>query len=528
MTSSESKKGLKKTPPIEKLTITQELQKKFPDFFQTKKQSSFFASRSKSPSILLRENLTVKEKAEFIKTYHDLIAKKYKEIQSPNAKEDLVAKDTKEQDIFKELKELDEKVKTLSDNNLKLNEELYNLSPDHYPQATIIGRNALQSRKKSALEIMTGKELFIFHAMIDLYVNNKKQLNCTIYKKRQLRIERDSLIKILDNQEYKEVLEKLFSNYKNATDIDFTRTLDLAKKEEEKETYKEKKEQKKITNKFAFHLLSNPDRKKTEEIYKDINSLKIENISEKDLEDFLKLSKCYSITEKISTLEKTLETLETLKQPEPQKEDNNTTKMLKAVGDYLTKMKEEETNLIKTFQNEFKTKSNNYEIINSLFENIKKNDLELKIFCKALDEDIKLEFGLEDLKSFLKNLSDDEDKKEALITLENTLKKESKINRGNLKTLQDFIRENKEGLQDFIRINKKELLEQQPLTTTTSLFLGFVPHNCSKFIPKEIKNLVKTPVRFGVRLSEEMQKPNTNIVLALLEVVSNINNKNTK
>lgn len=507
MKSSESKKGPEKTPPIEKLTITQELQKNFPDFFQTKKQSSFFASRSKSPSISLRENLTVKEKANFIKEYHDLIAEKYKEIQSPNAKEDLVAKDTKEQDLFKELKELDEKVKTLSDNNLKLNEELYNLSPDHYPQATIIGRNALQSRKKSALEIMTGKELFIFHAMIDLYVNNKKQLNCTIYDKRQLRIERDSLIKILDNQEYKEVLEKLFSNYKNATD-------------------------KGVTIKFAFHLLSNPDRKKTEEIYKDINSLKIENISEKDLEDFLKLSKCYSTTEKISTLEtlkKTLETLEktleTLKQPEPQNENNNTTKMLKTVGDYLTKMKQEETQLIKTFQDEFKTKSN-YEIINLLLEKIKKNDLELKIFCKALDEDNTLNFKLEDLKLFLKNLND-KDKNDSLIKLENTLKKESKINRGNLKTLQDFIRENKEGLQDFIEKNKEELLIKQP-QTTTSLFLGFVPHNCSKFIPKEIKDIVKTSVRFGVRLSEEMQKPDTNIVQALHEVVSNINNKKTK
>ena len=70
MKSSESKKGPEKTPPIEELTITQELQKKFPDFFPPEKQSRFFASpRSKEPP-------SIKEKAQFIKEYHDLIAKK--------------------------------------------------------------------------------------------------------------------------------------------------------------------------------------------------------------------------------------------------------------------------------------------------------------------------------------------------------------------------------------------------------------------------------------------------------------------
>ena len=153
-----------------------------------------------------------------------------------------------------------------------------------------------------------------------------------------------------------------------------------------------------------------------------------------------------------------------------------------------------------------------------MLKKIKQKDLDLKIFCKALDKDNELKFELGDLKLFLKNLSDDKDKKEALITLESTLKIESKINSGNLKILQDFIRENKE-----------ELLKQQPLTTKTSLFFGFVPHDYSNFIPKEIKGLVKTPVRFCVRLFEEMQqKPDTNIFQAFHEVLLNINNKKTK
>ena len=504
MNSSESKNEPKKTPPIEELNITQELQKKFPDFFPPEKQSRFFASpRSKEPP-------SIKEKAQFIKEYHDLIAKKYKEIQSRKTKndapdEEIVAKGIKEQDLFKELKKLDEKIETLSDKEPeKLNDELYDLSPDNYPQTMILGRNALTTRKKSASEIMDGKELFIFHAMIDLDENDTKQskLDCKIHERRKLRIEKDALIKILDNQEYKEVLNNLSSNYKNATDKDFIETLNLAKKKEKTEIDKEKKEQKKITNKFAFHLLSNPNNQKPEKILEDINSLKIENISEKDLMDFLKLSNCESITEKISTLE----TLETLKQPEPQKEDNNTTKILKVVNDYLTKTNEEKATLIKKFQDEFKTKSN-YEIINLLFQKIKENDLELKIFYKALDEDNALKFSIEDLNLFLKNLSDDKDKEKELLTLENTLKIESKINSGNLKILQDFIRE-----------NKKEFLNQQPLTTKTSLSLGFVPQ-----FTKQIKDLVETPVRFGVRLFEEMQqKPDTNIFKAFHEVLLKI------
>ena len=513
MTSSESKNEPKKTPPIEELNITQELQKKFPDFFPPEKQSRFFASfRSK-------ELPSIKENAKFIKEYHDLIAKKYKEIQSRKTqnytKEEVVAEGIKEQNLFKELKELDEKIETLSDKEPeKLNDELYDLSPDHYPQTKILGRSALTTRKKSALEIMNGKELFIFHAMIDLDENNTKQskLNCTINERKKLRIEKYVLIKILGNQEYKEVLNNLSSNYKNATDKDFIETLNLAKKKEKTEIDKEKKEQKKITNKFAFHLLSNPNNQKPEKILEDINSLKIENISEKDLMDFLKLSKCYSTTEKISTLEDLKQKLENEKQPESQKENNNTTKMLKAVGDYLTKTKEEETKLITKFQDEFKPKSN-YEIINSLFEKIKENDLELKIFCKALNEDNKLQFKLEDLELFLKNLSEDKDKKEALITLENTLKIESKINSGNLKILQDLTRENKE-----------ELLKQQPPTTTTSLSLGFVPQ-----FTKQIKDLVETPARFGERLFEEMQqKPDTNIFEAIHKVLLEIDKTKTK
>ena len=83
MTSSESKNEPKKTPPIEELTITQELQKKFPGFFPPEKQSRSFASfRSK-------ELPSIKKKAKFIKTYHDLIAKKYKEIQSRKTKNDV-------------------------------------------------------------------------------------------------------------------------------------------------------------------------------------------------------------------------------------------------------------------------------------------------------------------------------------------------------------------------------------------------------------------------------------------------------
>jgi hypothetical protein len=47
---------------------------------------------------------------------------------------------------------LDEKIEELLvKDSRKLNDELYDLSPHHYPQATILGRNALQSRKKSIL-----------------------------------------------------------------------------------------------------------------------------------------------------------------------------------------------------------------------------------------------------------------------------------------------------------------------------------------------------------------------------------------
>jgi hypothetical protein len=127
-------------------TVRSQLIEKFPNFF---KEKVFSSKRSKSPSISLKESLTVKEKALFIKTYHDLVIEKYQEIKSTK-KEEPLEKAEKEKNFLEELKKLDKEVmKLLDEDPEKLNEELYDLSPDRYPQATILGINALASRKKS-------------------------------------------------------------------------------------------------------------------------------------------------------------------------------------------------------------------------------------------------------------------------------------------------------------------------------------------------------------------------------------------
>jgi hypothetical protein len=199
----------------EKPSIKEQLQEKFPDYFSPEKKSSklftaFRSKKSKSPSISLKESLTVKEKALFIKTYHDLVIEKYKEIQSRKTIDDapydeLIKEGEKKEVLFKELKELDKKVKKLLDEESKkfaeevkklsdegssesdekvkklleqpkkLDEKLYDLSPDRYPQATILGINALASRKKSisiddkpSSKVMSGEELFKFYLLSDL------------------------------------------------------------------------------------------------------------------------------------------------------------------------------------------------------------------------------------------------------------------------------------------------------------------------------------------------------------------------
>ena len=63
----------------EKPSIKEQLKKNLPEYFQ--KSPFSFISYLPNQKILLRENLTIEEKAQFIKTYHDLVDEKYKEIQ---------------------------------------------------------------------------------------------------------------------------------------------------------------------------------------------------------------------------------------------------------------------------------------------------------------------------------------------------------------------------------------------------------------------------------------------------------------
>lgn len=171
----------------EKPSIKEQLQEKFPNYFSPEKKSSkplksltkslkvFSSKRSKSPSISLKESLTVKEKALFIKRYHDLVIEKYQEIKSTK-KEEPLEKDEKEKNFLEELKKLDKEVMKLLDKDPeKLNEELYELSPVRYPQSSILGINAPTSRKKSistddkpSSKAMSGEELFKFYLLSDL------------------------------------------------------------------------------------------------------------------------------------------------------------------------------------------------------------------------------------------------------------------------------------------------------------------------------------------------------------------------
>ena len=498
-----------KTPPIEELNITQELQKKFPDFFPQKKQSSFFASRSKSPSISLRKNLTVKEKAEFIKTYHDLIAKKYEEIQSRKTQnytkaEEVVAKDTKEQDLFKELKELDEKIKTLLVDKPKLNEELYDLSPDHYPQATIIGRNALQSRKKSILNVdkksspaLTGVEYIKFSVLSDLIEVERKIKDVEEKNKKNKKNEQPEQSKKIEEIEKGELLKTIQkideSKDFKFSDKDLQTFLDSERNKLKDPSIKTSKEDPLLILKRIIEArkksLETGTPKQDEKLFKNLLDL---------------ISKEEERERKTSILEELLK---------------NFMKFSEAKDGSKTKFEKNYRQNLSKFYEVCPTQKERLDVINSFATKLKitKEKLELE-FYNICASDINAE--LKDLEVRAKNSQDQSVKNMIEYTRE---------------TLQQSVIKLKEIDPDFkftTREGDKQVSAKiqiaTPPQTTTSLFLGFVPHNCSKFIPKEIKDLVKTSVRFGVRLSEEMQKPDTNIVQALHEVVSNINNIKTK
>ncbi len=204
----------------EKPSIKEQLKKNLPEYFQ--KSPFSFISYLPNQKILLRENLTIEEKAQFIKTYHDLVDEKYKEIQlqkkttleecnkiqshkknTLEAHKFLKAKkgtdkdyktelkrldkelerldkeferlDNKELGVFKELKELDSEVnKILKPSDFQeLNQKLFELDNHKYPTSEIFGQNAIRSRKKSSIA-MTGEEFFKFSVLSDLIKVERK------------------------------------------------------------------------------------------------------------------------------------------------------------------------------------------------------------------------------------------------------------------------------------------------------------------------------------------------------------------
>ena len=480
-----------KTPPIEELTITQELQKKFPDYFLPEKQSKSFASpRSKEPP-------SIKEKAQFIKEYHDLIAKKYKEIQSHNAKEDLVAKDTKEQNLFKELKKLDEKVKELlAKDSIKLNEELYKLSPDHYPQATIIGRNALQSRKKSS-KALTGAEFFKFSVLSDLIEVERKIKDVEEKNKKNEQPEQSKKIEEIEKDELVKTIQKI---------------------DESKEL------------KFSAEDL---------QTFLDLERNKLKDPS-------IKTSK----EDPLLILKRVIDARKESLKKDTQKQDE---KLFKNLLDLIEKEQERErerkTSILKKLLRNFKKFSEAKDVSKTKFEkNYRENLVE---FCDACPTEKE---RLDIIASFAPKLTITKDKLEVgfYYICANDANAELKDLEGrnensNSEELKQAIEHSRECLQKYIiklkeidpnfklesreEDGKKSFTIQAPKLkqniqpqTTTSLSLGFVPQ-----FTKQIKGLVKTPVRFCVRLFEEMQqKPDTNIFQAFHEVLLNINNKKTK
>lgn len=253
-------------------SIQDELQKKLPDhFLPEKKSSDLFASlrskKLKSPSISLKESLTVKEKALFIKTYHDLVIEKYNEIKSTKkeepsekAKKEKAEKDKK---FLKELTKLDKEViKLLDKDPKKLNEELYELSPVRYPQSPILGRNALASRKKSisiddkpSLKAMSGEELFKFYLLFDLVRQQIKidelEKSKTIQEKQlgeyatKISLEQAKT----DLKQAEEDLEKAEEDLKKAKE-----DLEKARKKLKQPKTNLEQAQKKVAKKHALHM----------------------------------------------------------------------------------------------------------------------------------------------------------------------------------------------------------------------------------------------------------------------------------
>lgn len=508
-----------KTPPIEEFTITQELQKKFPGFFPPEKQSSiFYASRSKSPSISLRENLTVKEKAEFIKTYHDLFENKYKKIQSQ--KKDVLEKfkflsnkvyadkeyemvlqslDNKMLDLLRESKKLDieeEKILKSSDSK-ELDQKLYDLDNYKYPTSKIFGQNAIYSRKKLSdgkSIAMKGEEFFKFSVLKDLMEVERKIKDEEEKNKKTIDSRLD--IKVIEKGELVKTIQKIDESEEfkfSAEDLKIF--LDLERNKLKDPSIKTSKEDPLLILKRVIEArkesLNTHTPKQDEDLFKNLLDL-IEKEQERERER----------ERKTSILKKLL---------------RNFKKFSEAKDDSKTKFEKNYRENLVEFFSACPEEKEHLDVINSFA--IKSGTPEKKLemdFYHICANDASAE--LKDSKGKFKNFDD----KKLSEKLKYYVDKLYKLDPDGLVKVLGCESDDTSVNKNYTPTKKNQKPPQTP-TTTTSLSLGFVPQ-----FTKQIKDLVKTPVRFGVRLFEEMQRPDTNIFQAFHEVLLNINNKKTK
>lgn len=567
--SKKIQKEPEKTPPIEELNITQELQQKFPDFFPPEKQSISFASfRSK-------ELPSIKENAKFIKEYHDLIAKKYKEIQSHNAKEGLVAKGIKEQDLFVELKKLDEKVEELlAKDSRKLNDELYKLSPDHYPQAAIIGRNALQSRKKSS-KALSGAEFFKFSVLSNLIeverkikdVEEKNKKNEQPEQSKKIEeIEKDELVKTIQKiDESKElkfsaedlqtflylernkldpsiktskedpllILKRVIDARKESLEKDtqkqdeklFKNLLDLIEKEQERERERERKTSilKKLLRNFKkFSEAKDGSKTKFEKNYRE-NLVKFYEAcptKKERLDIIASFAPKLTITKDKLKIEFDKISLKEINILIKEKEEikttipNNHLVLTDLLADYKDYKNKKEGNyngdeLIETLEQKYRNKLKEFK---KNFPTEKEHLQIISSYAPSINlnkNQLQLEFYNICVQDKLAEIKELEDK----IIADNSnedLQKSKEDAKKNCKELQNKI---------FLLIRKNLSHSQSSISTQSSLLLGFIPLKDLSKLSKNIGEKAKEAIKFSEEFRKELRKPNANILGAITSVL---------
>jgi hypothetical protein len=597
-------------------TVRIQLIEEFPNFFKEKKSSkplesltkslkAFSSKRSKSPSISLKENLTTKQKALFIKTYHDLVIEKYQEIKSTKKEEPLdkeeplekAEKAEKEKNFLEELKKLDkevkklldeeskkldkevkkilaeqspesdEKVKKLLEQPKKLDEELYELSPVRYPQSPILGINALTSRKKSisiddepSLKAMSGEELFKFYLLSDLIEQqikiDKLEKSKTIQEK-QLGENATKIISLKkaeeDLNQAKEDLEKAREKLKQPkTDLEQA-VEDLKKAKEDLE-----KAQKKVAEKYtSFKKLSaleeikgNLEKEKITKanIISTINYLHEQKDFQFSAEDLKIFSDSYrrskdpskqnplllikniydgaeAKTPQIESLNATIDSnanpklnadfidlikQELLKEKLLKELLKNFMKFSKAKGHSKAKFEKSYRNDLVAFSEACPSEKERLDVITSfaLKLGISEKNLEVKFYSICANDEYA---ELKDLQS--SNIADDRHKKLQAKIVDYLFK---------IKEIDPNFKMGPEELSASIESPNLVIVkpEEQPLATTTSLFLGFIPAKNLMFIAKNISLLAENLETFNLNFRKELEDPNSNVFKAFCSALN--------